>query len=295
MNGRRGVFSLFGAGRVGTSLGLALQKAGWECRTIVTGNSKRPPASIRKHFPKSRIVGSASRLTDDFRILFLTVSDDAIAQTASLLAEGRSIDWTGKTVLHTSGTVEVSALDPLKNLGASVGALHPVSAFARRFSPDRAGGIFYDFLGEKRALIVARQVSRDLSSRLVKLGSEKERRLLHIASVMASNFTVIGLQAAEVLARKTMAGDQAGVLLFELLNSTISNLSHIDHDRALTGPLARGDSEVIARHIHALETEPLLMQFYKSSSLLGLDMLIRREHDRKRKRNLTKIKDILEE
>ncbi len=289
-------FSLVGPGRVGSSLALALSRHGWTCDAIVAGaNNGSGIRELRKRFPSSKIIRSLSSLGSDFDVLFLTVADGKIFATANELVKESGLPWEGKGVFHASGVVGVKALIGLKNSGALTGAFHPISPFASKFSPERAEGIFYDFYGDPRAVGIARRLASTLSSRLILPGSERERRLLHIASVIVSNFTVIGARAAENLLAGFVGPDDVGELIRGLLSSTANNLSNSTGGKSLTGPLARGDADVISSHLESLENKPLLLQLYKSSSLLGIDMVIREERDPNRRRNLKRIKKLLEE
>lgn len=290
------VFSLVGPGRVGTSLGMALIHGGWRCDSVVVGPGKRSERTrLKREFRGSRIIGAVSRLSPDFRLLLLTVPDSDIEATASRLARVRALDWHGKVVLHVSGVAAVDTLRELKEAGASTGAFHPVSPFATKFQPDSARHIYYDFLGDDSAEKLARAVARRLSSKMLPLGSERDRALLHIAGVIASNFTVVGLRAAERSISGIVPAKDASALLRGLLASTVRNVSSAGDMNALTGPLARGDAGVIAGHLQSLENDPLLLQFYRSSSLLGIDLLIKRERNATRRRNLLKIRKLLEE
>ena len=289
-------FSLVGPGRVGSSLALALVRQGAICDTLVVSrNAESELREFGNYFPSSKIVQSPSSLGRRFEVLFLTVTDDKIEDTSRELAENAGLDWKGKTVFHVSGFVKVGVLNALKRRGAHVGAFHPVSPFATKFSPERGEGICYDFLGDPKALSTARRLAAVLSSRLILLKSERERQLLHLASVIVSNFTVIGSRAAENMLASFVDRKDIDLLIHGLLSSTLSNLTESDGGKALTGPMARADADVISSHLESLENKPLLLQFYRSSSLLGIDLLLKEEHDPKRRRNLTAIKKLLEE
>lgn len=294
MINRHPSFCLVGPGRVGSSLGIALVKEGWRCVAIVrNGAASHDSRRLKKVFPGASLVNSPSSLCGDFELLLLTVSDNALENTAIQLSENPRLKWRGKVVLHASGIVPVSAIKSLKAAGASTGAFHPISAFATKFLPAQARNIYYDFFGGKPARKMAFELAAALSSKVLSLRSERERELLHIASVIVSNFTVIGMRAATELTSGITRGKDAGNLFEGLLNSTIANLQLKRGMSSLTGPLARGDLEVITKHLEALESNPVLLQFYKSSSLLGVDMLVRNARTPARRRELLKMRRLL--
>ncbi len=293
---RKGVrFSIVGPGRVGSSLGRALVEEGWCCDTVIGAIDRvSERREVKKYLGAARFAASLTGLGPEFDILFVTVGDDQVENVAKALGDVPGISWDGKVVLHASGIVEVDALSRLKNSGAMTGALHPVSAFASRFAADAARDIYYDFLGDPQALPIARRITKLLSSKLLLMRTEKDRLLLHTASVVVSNFTVIGMLTARRMISGFSKESDAKVLLDKLLKSTVGNLARRTGSGSLTGPLARGDLSVIRKHLESLESDSSLLQFYKSASLLGIKSLLADELDPDRKRNLLKIKDLLE-
>jgi predicted short-subunit dehydrogenase-like oxidoreductase (DUF2520 family) len=288
-------FSVIGPGKVGSSLGRALVKEGWHSSSILgKSRSASELRELKKQFPRTRLLASHSLLGSDFDVLFLTVGDDVIESVASEIAQVRGIDWTGKVVLHASGIVPVASLREFKHAGASVGAFHPVAAFANRFSPSSARNIQYDFFGDPAALRVVRRIVKALSSKLLVLRSEEDRERLHIASVIVSNFTVIGSVTARRLVSQFVSPGRRNLLFNSLLASTLENLSRDGGVSSLTGPLARGDLKVIERHMRALESNNPLLQFYTSASLLGIDMLLKDEKQPAERQKLLRIKEMME-
>lgn len=295
MKKKRLSFSIVGPGRVGSSLGMALVASGCHCDSIVVDKSRKSGLDqLERYFPGVPVLDSVSSLTREPELILVTVSDDAIQRMAQALSMNHNQNFRKTVVLHVSGIVPVSVLNSLKRLGASVGAFHPVSSFANRFSPGKATGIFYDFFGDGRASYSAGRLAGLLSSKIIRLKGERQREEFHLASVIVSNFTTLGIWAAEELISDIRPGSNARSALECLLDSTVSNLSARHLDSVLTGPLARGDVRVIASHLKALESNPVLLQFYRSTSLLGVDMLLKSGRTPARRRKLIEIRKLLE-
>jgi predicted short-subunit dehydrogenase-like oxidoreductase (DUF2520 family) len=88
----------------------------------------------------------------------------------------------------------------------------------------------------------------DLDGRLVEV-DDADRTTYHAAAVMASNHLVALLGAVERVAA------QAGVPLdafLDLVRGTVDNVAVLGPEGALTGPVARGDWDTVARHLAAL-------------------------------------------
>jgi predicted short-subunit dehydrogenase-like oxidoreductase (DUF2520 family) len=81
-----------------------------------------------------------------------------------------------------------------------------------------------------------------------------DRRLYHAAAVMAGNFgTALLAEAAAVLGAAGVPRDRAPALLLPLALASLRNAAALGPARALTGPVARGDEDVIAAHRDALK------------------------------------------
>ncbi len=293
-------FSLIGPGRVGSSVAMALVRMGWTCKSIMykdrTGTMSR---KLKSSFLDARIVDRNSLMQDDFRVLLITVQDDEIQNVVDKLSANKYINWNSKVVLHVSGVKRVEILSPLRKRGAAIGALHPAAAFAAEYQPSAAFAICYDFFGDAAAFNAAQQITKRLKSKLIHLRSERQRVLLHIASAIASNSTVVAVRSAERLISNFLSQADAKMLIQGLLDSTIKNLSTNNGMISLTGPLARGDFGVIREHIKALENDKTLLQFYRSWSLLGVELLLEDKHtrdgfSRERRTAMTKIKKLVE-
>lgn len=289
-------FALIGPGKVGSSVASALVRAGWFCTAIVYKHRASGGLRIlRSQFPNTKLIGSPGRLAPDFQVLLIAVRDDEIRAVIPELASLAHIDWTGRTALHFSGVVEVATLSELQKLGASVGAFHPISPFATRFSPEHAERTYYDFFGTSGAMKIGRTIARTLDSKIIVLHSERERVTLHLASVLASNSIVIAVRSAERIISDFMKPADSRAVLYKLLGLTSDNISRNTGFKALTGPLVRGDLSVIAKHVEVLKTNKRLLQFYRSSQLLGIDALLEQESDTSRRTRLKRIKKLLEE
>ncbi len=102
-----------------------------------------------------------------------------------------------------------------------------------RPSPARSG----------RALGLARELAAALGCRAVEI-ADADRTAYHAAASIASNFLITLECAAERLAATTGADRE---LLLPLVRATVENWATLGPERALTGPVARGDEATVAR------------------------------------------------
>ena len=129
-------------------------------------------------------------------LLLIAVGDGSIAGVAAALA-GRP---QARVALHTSGSLDASALAPLRAAGSSIGSLHPLKAFPQA-APDPAegSGVFFAVDGDPAA--------RELAFRLAAAWGAspprcrpQARPLYHFAATLAAGGVVTLLAAAEEIA-----------------------------------------------------------------------------------------------
>ena len=194
----------------------------------------------------------------------LAVSDDEIAPACAALAASHALD--GVLVFHCSGAKSSAELAAAAQGGAHTASLHPIRSFAdpATVAADFAGtwcGIEGDAqalgqLGTALAAIGARPVTIDAAAKTV----------YHAASVFASNYLVTVLDAA--LRAYQAAGipeEVARQLAKPLASETLDNVFRLGAEAALSGPIARGDFDTVARQQAAVNKwDGLTGQLYKA-------------------------------
>jgi predicted short-subunit dehydrogenase-like oxidoreductase (DUF2520 family) len=283
--------TIIGAGRLGTSLALALSRKGHRVRALTC----RHLASARE---SRRIVGQGKALTDNSAAarhadtIFLCLPDREIGRAAAALSRAR-IDWTPKIVFHTSGLLPAAVLNPLREKGARVAAFHPVQSFASKETPgSRFAGIFFGLEGNRDAIALAKTIIRQLGGRAL-IVSPEARPLYHAACSLASNYFVILLDAAaRLLTQAGFEGKTPLRLLLPLVEGTLQNVKIFDMTAALTGPAARGDRITIQAHLDALGSNPLLREAYRKLGLLALEIAKKRGLSPKK---INSLKSLLED
>ena len=222
---------IVGPGRVGTALARALRDAGVE----VDG-----PA------------GRGVRPTGCDAIV-LCVPDGEIAAAAEVVTAAAPL------VGHTSGATPLSAL---AHAGVAAFGIHPLQSFAHpgvRF--DGAGAAVAGTTPE--ALAFATSLAERLGMRPFEIDDDG-RAAYHAAASVASNFLVTLQAAAEAIAAGAgLDRDDARELLMPLVRQTVENVAELGPERALTGPVARGDEATVeAQRAAVEETAPELLALF---------------------------------
>ena len=267
------------AGRVGTAVGAALERAGH----IVGACSAVSAASVAraaKRLPDSEIL-PATDVAARSELLILAVPDDQLADLVKGLAATQVVK-PGTLVAHTSGANGISILAPLTELGALPLAIHPAMTFTghdedtARLSSACFGITAADDIG----YAIAQSLVLEIGGEPVRV-REENRALYHAALAHGSNHLVTlvvdavealraSLQGDELLGQQLIDGDPGGVaerVLQPLLSAALDNALRRGPS-ALTGPVARGDAAAVETHLRVLtDLDPELAAGYRAMSL----------------------------
>ena len=269
----RPAVALVGAGAMARALGLRLAEAGYPVRAVVS----RTAAGAASLAEALGTPVSSDRLDDlpEVPLLVLAVPDDQIAEVASMLA-GTARSWAGAVVLHTSGAVPASALDPVRAEGARTLAFHPVQSLPPGAGARRLDGVTVGMEGEPPGVAAGIELVVSLGLRYLVLTAEAKPRY-HLAAAMASNLlvTLMGM-AQEVMASIGVDRAQAMRLLEPLVRGTLDTLVQTSPEEALTGPVARGDLGTLRSHGLALRKDlPHLVPAYAALSVEAARLAVR--------------------
>jgi predicted short-subunit dehydrogenase-like oxidoreductase (DUF2520 family) len=273
----RPTITLVGAGNLARVLGLALHAAGYRIDEIV---SRSAPESRRRVRALARKIGArASTYADaqlDSEIIWLCVSDDAIAPTASAIA--RATNWRGKIALHSSGARSSRELEPLRRRGAAVGSLHPMQTFVSASAPTLAG-VSFAVEGDRAAVAAGRRVARALGGSVFTIRPQA-KVLYHAIGSFCSPMIVATLATAErIAAAADIPRAAARRIMHPILRQTIANYLEKGPAAAFSGPINRADINTIRKHLEALREVPGAFDIYRAlacSALLSLPVRDRR-------------------
>lgn len=180
----------------------------------------------------------------------ICVSDNAIADVAKAL---HATGFNG-IVAHTSGSTPMEALGLFEHRGV----FYPLQTFSRDVEIDYTSIPFF-IEGDSEPTAEALSGIAALVSPTVHRADSDARKQLHIASVMACNFTNHLYTLADSLLREK--GYDISVLL-PLIGETVGKLRKTTPAKAQTGPAARRDTRTINAHLEALADYGRLKEIY---------------------------------
>jgi len=242
---------IVGAGRAGGALALALREAGYEIAAVAS----RSPSSARRlagWVGADRWSDRPEELAPSGDVVILSVPDGAISQVCAQIAE-RGGFRKEQVVAHLSGALPAGVLSPAGEAGAYVLSMHPIQTLAEpKIGAERLRGAYFSLEGDPEALAVGRRMVEDLGGRVLEL-PEGAKVLYHTALCIASNYLVALADAAVGVLRTVGVEPQEGLqAILALLQGTLDNLMEIGLQKALTGPIVRGDVDTVRAHLVAL-------------------------------------------
>jgi len=242
---------LIGPGRAGVGLALALARAGYAVR-LHGRNKKSLPAPLTLTVGDG---GTPPPWLGETDVVILTVRDDAITPLATSLANSRAISER-HVVLHLSGVQGQEALGPLVTSRAALGSFHPLQTIVEpELAPGRLKGAWAAVEGMPRAALAGERIAQDLGMRPFRIAT-KSKAIYHAGAVFASNYLVVVEAIAQRLLRHAGLSDaDAWAALRPLVEGTLENLSRHEPREALTGPVVRGDTATIVRHLESLAVD----------------------------------------
>jgi predicted short-subunit dehydrogenase-like oxidoreductase (DUF2520 family) len=261
--------AVIGAGRLGTAVASALGAAGHR----VVGVSGRDATAERaeRHLPGVPVVDPAAA-AGAAEVVVVSTPDDAIRSTVGALAAAaalRPAAW----VVHLSGALRLDVLDAALEAGARRLAIHPLQTFpdvgsALRRLPGSAIAVTAD---DADGDAMGRQLARDLGGEPFRLPDER-RPLYHAAAVFASNHLVTSSAIAKGLFAAAGVPDPAAAVA-PLQRASLENVERMGAERALTGPVVRGDAGTLRLNLEALKQEaPELIAAYVAMARVALDV-----------------------
>jgi len=262
---------IISAGRVGTALGVALERV--DHVVVACSAVSRASRQRAERWLPDTPVAPVPDVAGNAELLLLAVPDTELAALVSGLAA---------TSAHTSGVNGVGVLAPLSQQDCIPLAIHPAMTFTGSDEdisrlPDTCFGIT---AADEVGYAIAQSLVLEIGGEPFRV-REDARMLYHAALAHAGNHIVTVLADALDALRAALSGtellgqllvdDQPGGIaeriLGPLARAALENTLRRGQ-AALTGPVARGDAGAVAGHLNALAAvDAQLAQAYRVNAL----------------------------
>jgi len=231
--------SIIGAGVVGTAMGYLLKRGGYH----IAGISSRRIESAKKAI---EFIGEGDASTDPVTtakkadIVFITTPDRAIEDVCIRVASEGGFNPSA-IVFHMSGALSSEILGSARRVGARVGSIHPLQSLADLSEAVKnIPNSYFCIEGDEEAVSAAREIVDSVGGKEITIGIDK-KPLYHAGASVASNFLIRREDSLHAL--------------MPLIKGTIANIERLGIPKALTGPISRGDIEVVDGHLKGIARE----------------------------------------
>ncbi|HZN24487.1 MAG TPA: DUF2520 domain-containing protein [Burkholderiales bacterium] len=268
--------NVIGAGRVGRTLAsLWSEKHTFEVKDVLDGKPDGARAAVA--FIGDGIAVEAIEAMRPADVWMITTPDRAILASVQTLA-GAGLLRQGDIVFHCSGSLASSELAFARTLGAHVASVHPLKTFAdpreavRTFVGTHCAGE-----GDRGAMDVLVPAFERIGGRVAEIDPQF-KTIYHAASVIVCNYLTALLETGlRCYERTGLSRETATAMIEPIVRETLDNVLELGTADALTGPVARGDDAVVARHLHALEAwDARVASIYRELGAVALDLARRR-------------------
>jgi predicted short-subunit dehydrogenase-like oxidoreductase (DUF2520 family) len=216
-----------------------------------------------------RIAGTATLLTSpedvsgiDCDVIWIASADRDIEMLCREISSVRD-SWQGVVAIHSSGAVPLAVLEVFHQRGGAVLALHPnVSLTGDEPIPE---GLLWSVASDGLTDDFPQLLLEGLQPRLVVI-DEHLRPLYHAAASAAANYSVTLFAIAEELYRRAgVADEDARNTVTRFMLQSIERSSLRGPNASVTGPVVRGDQEVLLEQMRLVkEHAPELYSAFRS-------------------------------
>jgi predicted short-subunit dehydrogenase-like oxidoreductase (DUF2520 family) len=261
--------SCIGAGRLGQTLcHLLSQHADLTIGQIINSSQASSQSAVD-------FIGCGSAATIDAlkqADIWLIATPDNQIESAAKQLQNAKILKPETVIFHCSGLLPSSVLQN-KQQDLNVASVHPIHSFANpKQSIETFTGSHCAIEGSATAVTQLDALFSSLGALTFTLDSQ-QKSLYHAASVMACNYLVSLLDESHQMLKQAGIDEadsdstENSSPLEPLIRQTLDNYFALGSTQALTGPIARGDTETVKTHIKALQQAPdadLWIQLYSA-------------------------------
>ena len=264
--GKMLTIGFLGCGRAGRVLGRLWHRADvFRIGPVLTRSPESAACAVRCIGAGTALDSPAGLVPAD--VILLATPDRAIGDAAAQLAGSRAIAF------HLGGALSSTLLRDA-GLEGPVASIHPLHSFGD-FTQSVGGfrGTWCACEGDDAALDVLKPAFEAIGGRTFPIDADR-KTAYHAAGVMVSNY--LNALTAAGIDTYGLAGidpDTASALIAPILQNTVANIVAHGPGAALTGPIARGDWQLVEAELESLRSlDPALAEIYRVMGIRTLEL-----------------------
>lgn len=268
--------NIIGCGKLGKTLGyLLIQTKKYRINNILT-------RSINSAQECTNFLNQGTAITQYQElsaadVTLIAVKDDQLLGVIKALSTNHAMQQS-MLAFHCSGAFSSEILLPLKSTTLSIASLHPIKSFSQTEKNDMSlEGRYCALEGDYSACKILQDDFENLGAKIIPIATAN-KFFYHIATIFSSNYFVALLEIAlQLLEQSNIPREQGLSLLEPLMMGTYLQIKEHGTTKALTGPISRGDSELVAKQYQTLQSlNNDFADAYKSLGKVALDLTIKK-------------------
>jgi predicted short-subunit dehydrogenase-like oxidoreductase (DUF2520 family) len=263
--------AIIGPGNFGSALAISLRAAHYKVTEIVSREGKssrlRARALARRVGSRVTVLGNSDISAD---VVWLCVPDREIASCARELANQAL--WQARVAVHSSGALSSDELDVLRQQGAKVASAHPLMTFVPGVRSSLAG-VGFAVEGDAAAVRVVQRIIVAIGGRAFPI-RKQDKAIYHAWGTFASPLLTALLAMSERVAEAAgVDREQARRRMLPIVRQTVENYASRGAARGFSGPIVRGDTATVSRHLKALRDVAGAGEVYRALARAALHTL----------------------
>ena len=236
-----------GSGNVAWHLAKAFDLAGYQIHQIISRNETSGKEMAKKY--AAFFDTTPENMFADSDFVFLTIPDKAISEVLKTVKAENPI------FVHCAGSCSLASIESLKK---NTAVFYPLQSFTKERNLNFFEVPVFIEASDSNTFQKILNLADSISNNVKHLDSEK-RLYLHLAAVVANNFTnhLLG-QAEKVMAMKELPL----AWLKPLVEETVKKAFELGPANSQTGPATRNDEPTLQKHLQMLESNPELKKLY---------------------------------
>ena len=253
---------------MGTALVISLHRAGFDIAAVVGRTSSMKKARALAQQVRSHATSGTAKVDAD--VIWFCVPDSEIARAAQSWAI--SSRGKGRVALHSSGVLGSDELAVLRRQGFAAASVHPLMTFVPGSRPLFAG-VPFAIEGDPGAARVARRIVGDLGGRSYPV-RKQDKAAYHAWGTFASPlFTALLATTERVGAAAGVKSAEIRRRMIPILLQTLANYAEHGAPGAFSGPIVRGDTNTVKKHLRALRGVKAAREVYAALARAALQYL----------------------
>ena len=272
-----------GAGKVGFSLGKYFSSKGLNISGYYSVINSSAEEGAR--FTLSKSFNMLSEFVSESDLIFITTNDDQINNVCNQI---KNFNIKNKLIAHCSGSLSSKYFQDIL-CDAQFYSIHPMYPFSDKYtSYKNLSEATFTIEGSSEGINQVKEIFSKLGNKIL-LISEQNKVKYHLANVYASNLYVALISTAvKYFDEINISEKDALNALLPLMKANINNLVAKGIINSLTGPIERGDSNTILKHLEKSMQEDKEIYLGLSRILLNI------AQDKNTERDYSAIRNILE-